>query len=785
MKKKILGLLGLFSLAMMIGLVSCPSPDPVVDDPAAGEGFSITFSANGGTFEGGESSITWTSRVPSFIGRDYPIPTTHPDNLHFVGYFTSPAPLGDTGPLSPIRITERDWMMLASYEFTAYAHWATESQLGAYIDSFIDEYLLPVFAAYDLNNIIDNIRLPFGITLSYLFEVVWVSSRQDVIDNYGMLVNGILPPNDTTVNLDLTVNYGSVTRARPGVVNMTVINNVSVANNILNLAESRLNAAMGDLSAVALNLTLPLQVDVAGGALVPPTVTEVSVTWISTSPVVLSNTGVVTRPEASDAAITLNATLTAAGVDRIVPFPVTVLSNQTLRLHAADEVIRILGVSLGNLGAVRENLTLLPSVTVEFAEIDWVVSASWSSSNTAILSNAGVVNRPQVTGEDVTLTVTLSIDSVEVTTHPFLARIISLFTDDVADALFSLGDLSTVTQNITLPMSFGSYDITWTSSNQAVVTDAGIVTRPVGTEHGISILTGTFSQGGNFVGAADRDVRVMRQGAEPSEFLNVHFVVGDDGVLRNIAHSGDFYQAVLMGDAVADETAGHRFIRLPNTNSWVDLGPNVGALMRGEEWTIMFYANIPTDAGTFFGFANDRVNDNTTNWRGTLQFHNPALWFRARNAGSTPATGDQTASIVSVGGSGGIGGGRVNRWNHLTVVKHGSAVGIMRNGGQATHANRGGNFSRIHDDPIFGAADAVTPPLRYAYLGRAPFLHAPNNVGANSRFMDIRIYSRALANPRSGVTPPDFEYISLPDDLGINLGSVNAINSAFGHPNTN
>nr|MCR4940237.1 InlB B-repeat-containing protein [Treponemataceae bacterium] len=138
------------------------------------------------------------------------------------------------------------------------------------------------------------------------------------------------------------------------------------------------------------------------------------------------------------------------------------------------------------------------------------VSVTWSSSNAAVISNAGVVTRPAYTGSNanVTLTATLSKGSASDTKTFALtvlkeAAPVDTSSEDLAalkEALaltFADGDSATsVTSNITLPSGSNGVNVTWSSSNTSVVANNGTVTRPAFADGNATVtLTATLSKG--------------------------------------------------------------------------------------------------------------------------------------------------------------------------------------------------------------------------------------------------------------------------------------------------
>lgn len=148
---------------------------------------------------------------------------------------------------------------------------------------------------------------------------------------------------------------------------------------------------LGDTSAVVTNLSLP-----ATGAS-----TTTTVTWTSSDPARVSNTGAVTRPAhgSPSATVTLTATVTRGTETRTRTFDVTVLPEELDDTGKAQEAVA--AVELVHPADVRGNLTLPESGLHDAA-------LAWSSGSPDVVTATGVVSRPSY-GEpavDVTLTVT-------------------------------------------------------------------------------------------------------------------------------------------------------------------------------------------------------------------------------------------------------------------------------------------------------------------------------------------------------------------------------------------
>lgn len=206
-----------------------------------------------------------------------------------------------------------------------------------------------------------------------------------------------------------------------------------------------------------------------------------TVSWSSSSLNIRANTGEVTRPSYTNGNVnvTLIATITKGNESVTKEFIVTVLKLPITDAESVANVKR--GLDLGDTSALTSNLTL-PT------EIDGV-TITWSSSGDAI-SNTGVINPSDYTGNDKTATLIATLtkgnasDTKEFTiVVPKLAITDAqkVAVDKVGIDIGLFGDaLLEITNNITLPTTGTTYlsTITWDSNNTSVLSNTGEVTRP-------------------------------------------------------------------------------------------------------------------------------------------------------------------------------------------------------------------------------------------------------------------------------------------------------------------
>lgn len=247
-------------------------------------------------------------------------------------------------------------------------------------------------------------------------------------------------------------------------------------------------------SGVKQNITLP--VTGANGT---------TISWSSSNPAVVSNTGVVTRPAytGSNVVLTLTATIVKNSASDTRIFTITVLKVAATDAQCVADDKAALTIGYGgsdNSSSVTQNILLLTSGSSGTA-------ISWS--NTSVITNTGVVTRPDYYAGNATIVLTATITkNSDSDTKVFTLTVIKKPQTDaqaVAEDLASLtigysaGDSeSNVRQNLTLSTSgvCGS-TISWSSTNTSIISNTGLVNNPVwGSGDANIILTATGSKNG-------------------------------------------------------------------------------------------------------------------------------------------------------------------------------------------------------------------------------------------------------------------------------------------------
>lgn len=175
-------------------------------------------------------------------------------------------------------------------------------------------------------------------------------------------------------------------------VTATEVDTLALPVNQAHVAADKVALDLGDLSAVVASINLPAKG--ANGS---------TITWASSNPNVISETGAVTRPGPGlpDAQVTLTASLTHGSLTETAAFHATIKTGSGADADAIEEASAALAVV--NIGDVRGNLNLPGSGLND----TWV---SWTSSNPAMISGDGTVVRPTHGSGDTTVTLTAAVE---------------------------------------------------------------------------------------------------------------------------------------------------------------------------------------------------------------------------------------------------------------------------------------------------------------------------------------------------------------------------------------
>ncbi|AUD63951.1 hypothetical protein BK010_10255 [Tenericutes bacterium MO-XQ] len=275
------------------------------------------------------------------------------------------------------------------------------------------------------------------------------------------------------------------------------------------------------------------QNSVTENLILPESIGEVSVSWASGNPDVITNAGVVTRPE-EDTQVTLTATLTLGDAEATVPFTVTVIAAEVV-IDPLDALaaIEITGDTVEKVGSVYETTSdiVLPATSMGLA-------ITWQTSNANYVALDGSVTRPAFGVADQVVTLTATIDGEEaqflVKVLAFTEKPVSQILDEAKVALLLDGVDGGVATDISLPATVGSegVTVTWSSSNTDVIANDGTVTRPaMGSDDVTVTLTATLSLNNESV-TKEFEILVLAN-VEPTLYASVADVLAN-------AEAGEF-----------------------------------------------------------------------------------------------------------------------------------------------------------------------------------------------------------------------------------------------------
>ena len=333
-------------------------------------------------------------------------------------------------------------------------------------------------------SVTENVTLPTagadGVVIS------WMSSDPSIISTEGTVTR---PTDmDTDVRLTATLTRGGASDTKTftlaAIIPDADPDTIAVRNakNALAITYSGTDTAMN----VTGNVTLPTT-----GA------DEVVISWMSSDTSIVSTEGTVTRPTDMDTMVRLTATLSKNAAMSMRTFDLVVSITDEAAVMQAKDSLAITYSGTDTALSVTGNVTL-PTTGANGVVI------SWMSSDTGIISTAGVVTRPTDIDTEVHLTATLTRgDASDMKTFTLTAIIAGADADTIAvrnakNALeigYSGTDTAmNVTGNVTLPTTGANgVVISWMSGDTSIVSTDGTVTRPTDTNTMVR-LTATLSK---------------------------------------------------------------------------------------------------------------------------------------------------------------------------------------------------------------------------------------------------------------------------------------------------
>ena len=312
--------------------------------------------------------------------------------------------------------------------------------------------------------------------------------------------------------------------------------------------------------------------------------------WSSDTPISISATGLVTRQaEATD--VVLTATIESNSEKQGKIFYLQVIPSSTTDEFLLEQAVGALDVDdmlffNANAGAITTPLWLISN---------WIygTSIAWTSSNEAVISSSGQVNRPTADTE-VTLTASISLNGLSKTKSFQL----TVKGDSGADTVqadyelltfesFRLANLaeSAIASNLNLyTKGHEGSEIVWTSSNENYITTSGSVVRPT-SEVGdvVVVLTATISSNSSEK-QKQFSLKVLSEMSAQESALDQDFDMlvfdlfkGDNLAANTILHNlklptQGIYGSKIEWDSSNFSVITHRgYVRRPDTDTEVSL----------------------------------------------------------------------------------------------------------------------------------------------------------------------------------------------------------------------
>ncbi|MFN3633095.1 immunoglobulin-like domain-containing protein [Exiguobacterium profundum] len=322
----------------------------------------------------------------------------------------------------------------------------------------------------DIRKLLKGLLLNIDVTNPLLQDIVFpqidgvtfsIGSNNDALSSSGKVTRGT---KDELVTFTIQAKRGEITES-------------ITYTNILIPKRSQTDEEELDLWLNSIQIDNPLTKNID-----LPTYPGVVFSIDSSNPAVVSSSGVVTRGD-QDVYVNLTVRATKGSVTRTKSFPNILVPKKDASAESLiDDYLNRLVIS----SPVTTNITLPPLSGA---------TVTLTSSNQAVVSNSGVVTRG-TTDQSVSLVVTVTKDGVT-KTKIFLGLLVPKKEGGaegaVDDYLAALSITSPLTANIVLPPFTGG-TATLSSSNQAVVSNSGVVTRGT-TDQTVSITVNATKDG--------------------------------------------------------------------------------------------------------------------------------------------------------------------------------------------------------------------------------------------------------------------------------------------------
>jgi hypothetical protein len=310
------------------------------------------------------------------------------------------------------------------------------------------------------------------------------------------------------------------------------------------------------------------------------------------------------------------------------------------------------------------------------------------------------------------------------------------------------GDLTQVTENITLPTTIGNdgVTITWATNDSTVITNTGVVTRNQNFPKSAT-LTATLTYNGSSVTKTfDIIVLPIQSMAETVavwDFANEKIGKDKDGNTTVIDESDNAYVATCKSGAqivTIGKAEKVNVLSVKNSGEYFDFGTSIGEAIYGlEDYTVSVFFRKDTTDGTkkwsgygqqFYGFSNS-INMANEAWG--AMYYEP---LRDRHVCTKDNSGSESSSYV----------GRpddktpnvlLGTWHNITYAQK-DGVGVLYHDGVEVSRRDGGM-----PEPVTALKRAGKSGTLYNSIGRPFYANDPSVT--NTLFWGFKLYSVNLS----------------------------------------
>ena len=374
-----------------------------------------------------------------------------------------------------------------------------------------------------LARITTNLNLPAN---HHEVSILWDSSEKNIVSDKGEVTRPEF--GDGNANLTLTATFTLNDASETKTFELTVLKSPQTDDAAVEAAKTRITSDLikssnPSLAAVVADLNLIVSAE-----------NGVMVSWESSNEEVIESSGSVSRPEygMGNMTVELVATLSKGEASDTTSFQVTVLEIPQTDKAAVAEAKSLIDHQLMKL----ENSSLT-EVVGDLNLVNTIgngVAVSWSSAHTNIIALSGSVTRPEYGMGNMTveLVATLSKGEASDTVSVQVTVLEMPQTDEaaVAEATGMLDfdlikgtntELLGIISNLNLPGVLGNgVAISWTSSEEGVISLAGNVTRPAFDSDDVNVTLEAHLTKGEAQSSRPFHLKVLRKPASAAEAVD-------------------------------------------------------------------------------------------------------------------------------------------------------------------------------------------------------------------------------------------------------------------------